>query len=166
MNLDARAIFKLSALPDDALRELGRVTAHFALLEYDLIELIHFLLRLDAGSARAITSEQSFRGLQNLAFSLVKARREDQEQRFREILKLVATAEEKRNVVAHSLWGVGGTSHNGSVSIIRTKYTAKQRAGLKLSRQIMTSADIQQIAMEVSIAAYEVERFHFDLRRV
>jgi len=62
-----KAIQKGTALSDDFLAEIGRITAHFALLERDLIELVHTLLGVPDNVARTITSEQSFRGLQQLS---------------------------------------------------------------------------------------------------
>jgi hypothetical protein len=159
MDIDIRALQKMSAVPDEVLIELGRTTAHFALLEYDLVALVHHLLGLDDRTARSITSELSFRGLQNLSYSLVVEKRSDREEDFKAVLKLVANSEEKRNQIAHSLWGFDVSASASAIKVIRTKYTAKQRSGLRFNREVMTPAAIQKIAMDISIATYEVERF-------
>ena len=156
---------KQTALSTDFLAEIGRITAHFALLERDLMDLTHRLLRLPEKSARAVTSELSFRAMQNLAASLVKELHPNSAESFKEILKLVGKCEEKRNQISHSLWGAGLNKIGDEKAVIRTKYSAKQQRGLVLQREEMTLNDLQLIAAEISVAAYEVEGFHADIFR-
>ena len=75
MHDDIKAMVKATALGDESLSEIGRITVHFALLEWTLIDVIHRLLGVSERRARIITSEMSFRGLQQLASSLVRERR-------------------------------------------------------------------------------------------
>ncbi len=119
-NDDIKAMVKATAVVDECLVEIGRITVHFALLELALIDLTHRLLGLPERRARIITSELSFRGLQQLASSLVKERRPQELQRIEAILKRVAACEDKRNVVSHSTWGYGGLASDGSSVVIRT----------------------------------------------
>ena len=162
-NDEIKIILKHTAVPDNFLAEIGRVTAHFALLEYDLIELTHQLLGLSRNMARAITSELSFRGLQQLAASLLRERFPSEVEKFESVLAKVSKAEERRNTVSHSLWGDGGKSKDGERVIVRTKYTAKQKNGLKFVRQELTASDLRGVAYQISIAAYEVEQFRNQL---
>ncbi len=156
---------KQTALSNEFLAAIGRITVHFALLEHDVIELTHTLLGLPKNSARAITSELSFRGLQNLVASLVKESHPGRASAFKELLKMVGKCEEKRNQISHSLWGSWGGRANEEHRAIRTKYSAKQQKGLVLQRKELTVRDLNQIAAEISIAAYEIERFHAELKR-
>ena len=158
-----KAIHKLSALSDEFLAEIGRVTAHFALLEKEMTLLVHRLLGLPAKIALSITSEMSFRGLQQLAAVLVKERLPSRMVACTDILKLVAAAEDKRNQITHSLWGFAGASQSGEYKVVRTKYTAKQRRGLHLAREEFTVMDLHNIAMQISVAAYEVDAFRCSL---
>ena len=151
-------------MSDEFLVEIGRITAHFALLERDLIELTHKLLGIPENIARTITSELSFRGLQQLAASLLKERLPAQSTAFEPILKKVSACEEKRNAVAHSLWGAGITKRDGQYIAIRTKYTSKQKKGLNFVREEMSTQDLRKIANEISIAAFDVEQFSNSLQ--
>jgi hypothetical protein len=160
MNLDdIKFMAKTTALGDESLVEIGRITVHFALLEWTLIDVTHRLLGLPERRARIITSELSFRGLQHLASSLVKERRPQLAKEFDAILKRVSACEEKRNVISHSMWGAGGVTSEGSHIVIRTKYTAKQAKGLRFMRQELTTADLYMIAREISITAFDLEVF-------
>jgi hypothetical protein len=158
-------ITKQTALSSEFLVEIGRITVHFAILERDLTELTHMLLGLPKNSARAITSELSFRTLQNLAASLVKEAHPKAAPAFKELLKAVSKCEEKRNQISHSLWGSGGGNLNEERKVIRTKYSAKQSNGLVLQREELTAADLHKIAAEISIAAFDLEGFHASLFR-
>ena len=159
MNSDNKAILKATAVGNESLIEIGRITVHFALLERALLDLTHRLLGLPERRARAITSELSFRNLQHLTSSLLKERRPARSNEFDEILRRVSVCEEKRNVISHSLWGSGGFKSDGTQIIIRTKYTAKQKRGLKFVRQELTGEQLYKIAREISIVAYDVEVF-------
>lgn len=159
-NEEIKVLHKCTALSRDFLVEIGRITTHFALLERDFIALIHTLLGLRENVARTITSELSFRGLQQLASSLIKEMLPHRAQKLKEILKQVGVAETKRNYVSHSLWGAAPTGVGEEPRVVRTKYTAKQNRGLHFSREELTAADLYRIAQEISIAAYDVETFN------
>lgn len=156
---ELKILSKHTAVSDEFLCEIGRITAHFALLERDLINLTHQLLGLPDGMARSITSELSFRGLQQLSASLLRERLPNEVAVFEKILGRVSKAEEKRNAVAHSLWGAGWQNTNGERTVIRTKFTAKQKKGLNLVREELTATDLKKIAYQISVAAYDVEEF-------
>ena len=155
---------KVTALSGESLLEIGRITVHFSILEWELVNLIHRLLGIPVPRARTITSELSFRGLQQLASSLVKERRPDRVDEFSGILKKVSACEDQRNIVSRSVWGAGGVTHDGNQIIVRTKYTSKQSKGLKFSRQEMTRNDLNAIAQAISIAAFDLEGFAASLK--
>lgn len=123
------------------------------------------MLGLEEDLARMVTSELSFRGLQNLSSSLVRERYPARLNEFREILKCVGNSEAKRNVVSHSLWGVTMCRTGSEPVTVRTKYSAKQNRGLDFSREEMTVQDLRAISEEISIAAYDVEVFCSSLKR-
>lgn len=157
---DHRKIIEMSStLSEKHLAEIGRVTVQFALLEFHIRELVHWLLDRPSNVAAVITSELSFRNLYQLASALIKERSPELSAEFRLILKAVSMAEDRRNQISHSLWGSGG----GAVAV-RTKYSAKVGRGLHLAREEMTAEDIFQVSALVSVAAYDVESFHASLR--
>jgi len=156
---------KQTAVSSEFLAEIGRITVHFAILERDLTELTHGLLGLPERAARTITSELSFRGLQNLVASLVKEKHPAMASQFKDLLKLIASCEAKRNQISHSLWGAALTQSKDKRKVVRTKYSAKQQRGLMFQREEMTVEDLWAIASEISIAAFEVESFHGSIRR-
>lgn len=162
---EIKALHKCTALSSEFLSEIGRITAHFALLERDMVALTHTLLELPENKARAITSELSFRGLQQLTSSLVKECLPAKSENLKLILKRVGQAEEKRNYVTHSLWGAALTKIGEEHKVVRTKYSAKQSRGLHFSREELTIADLYAIAVEISVAAYDVEAFNVSILR-
>lgn len=164
-NDDIKAIHKCTALSDDFLAEIGRITAHFALLEKDFISLAHTLLNVPENIAITITSELSFRALQNLVASLVKELISEKSDELAAILKNVVKAEERRNQVSHSLWGAALRKTPGEYRVVRTKYSAKQKKGLHFAREELTVPDLYAIARDISIAAYDVEKFNFSIIR-
>jgi hypothetical protein len=159
-----KILTKCTAVSDEFLVEIGRITAHFALLERDLIELNHILLGLPENMARTITSELSFRSLQQLAASLLRERLPTRHEELGSILKKVAKCEEKRNWIVHSLWGSGAQTQEGAFTVIRTKYSAKQHKGLSFTREVLTAKDLRRISEEISVAAYDVEAFSYSIR--
>ena len=156
--VDIRSLFHNSAVPEDVLTEIGRIVTHFALLEIVLNSLVRGLIGLDDRSNRVLTSELSFARLQDVAVSLVKEHHEERVADLKEALKLVSKAESDRNAVLHSRWGLSPFGKDG-LAVIRTKYTAKRRKGLDFQREILNAADLRAMAREISVAAYEVEKF-------
>ena len=155
---EIKAMVKVTALSNDFLAEIGRITVHFALLERALVHLTHVLLALPENIARTVTSELSFRGLQHLASSLVKEKHPAMFEDFMQLLKLVGQAEDKRNRITHSSWGMSVTASAKEQKVVRTKFTAKHR-GLRLGREELTVNDLRSIASNISVAAYDVDSF-------
>ena len=165
MRDDIKAMLSSSAVSEEFLVEIGRITVHFALLEKILIDLTHRLLSLPENMARSITAELSFRGLQQLAYSLLKERLPSKIEEFADILKRVGKCEEKRNAITHSLWGAGTSGTDGKQLVIRTKYSAKQKKGLDFVRKEMTIDDLNDIAREISIVASDIKVFLASINR-
>lgn len=144
-----------SALSSGPLAEIGRVVANFAILEVHLSLLVHSLLSLPYPIGRVVTAEQSFKAMLTLAANLVRSRLNSEAQaEFRSVLKLIRGAEGQRNTIVHSLWG--GVEED---CVIRTKYTAKERKGLTLQRDSLTTDDLHEIASDIAVACLELERF-------
>ena len=67
---EVRTLFATTTLRNEALAEIGRAVAHFAILERTLARVVQGLLGLQMGRegdrvGHILTSEQSFRGLLN-----------------------------------------------------------------------------------------------------
>lgn len=59
-----------TTLTDDYLAEIGRITAHFSILESSVSEAIGLMLKLDERDVIIITAELTFRNKMNLFSSL------------------------------------------------------------------------------------------------
>jgi len=153
-----KAIAASTAVSEAFLVQIGRITVQFALLERDLIELTHHLLGAPEAITRCVTSELSFRGITQLAASLLRTHHPEELETFRLLLKDVAQCEERRNAITHSRYG-SWCNEVGEDVVIRTKYSAKQTKGLSLQRELMTVGDLATIADEIAIATFEVEAF-------
>ncbi len=111
---EVRALFAKTTLPDEALAEIGRAVAHFALLERTLVRVVQGLLGLQMSRkgervAHILTSEQFFRGLLDLSASLIhELRGAETAEEYKAVLKTVAVAEEEKYLLSHSLWGSQG----------------------------------------------------------
>lgn len=153
---ERRKVLEMStALSEEPLAEIGRVTVQFALLEYHVRELVHWLLDRPPNVAAVITSELSFRALYQLASALIKEQSPELSADFKEVLKSIVKAESRRNQIVHSLWGSLGPN-----LVMRTKYSAKVARGLQHSREEMTIADLYRSSTLMCIAAYDVEAFY------
>lgn len=158
-----RASLINTALPDEALAEIGRAVAHFALLERTLVRLVQGLLGGDKSEqgeriVHILTSELSFRGLVDLSASLVREGYGDGiADEYKTVLKVVAVAEEERNTLLHSLWGV--TSPEAQKPFIRTKYTAKRKKGLMFQREPLGVDDLRASVAKISLAVWDLRCF-------
>lgn len=158
MDEEIKSAFCQTALDQNALAEIGRITANFAILEVKLVKLIYFLIGADEETTLIVCSEKSFSGLQDLAMSLFIKRAKECSladswpERFRPVLKDVSAVEQKRNQVVHSLWGFSGFPNK----VIRTKYTSKRRNGLSFQRDEMKIQDLNRIANQISAVAFDI----------
>ena len=161
---EVRAAFGMTTLPDEALAEIGRAVAHFAILEHKLVRIIQGLLGLQLTSegervARVLTSELPFRGLLSLSASLIRELHGDElADEYNTVLKAVAAAEEERNVISHSFWGIAITP-DAKKPFLRTKYTAKQKKGLTFRRDELDMDDLRVPARRIAAATHDLLMF-------
>jgi hypothetical protein len=159
---DLRGLSHVTALPDEALAEIGRITVQFAILEFYLARLVHGLLEQTGDVGWIVTSELSYPKLQDLSMSLVMdIHGTAKAAEYREVLREVSQAEADRNVVSHSQWGI--LMPKGEPLLIRSKYTAKRKKGLSRQRQELTVEDLHAMAYNIAIAAHELRAFGAEL---
>jgi len=159
---DLRGLSHVTALPDGAVAEIGRITVQFAILEFYLARLVHGLLEQTGDIGWIVTSELSFPKLQDLSMSLVmEVHGPAKAAEYKEVLKEVSEAEASRNIISHSVWGV--LMPKGEPLLIRSKYTAKRKKGLSRQRQELTVEDLHTMAYNIAIAAHEVRAFGAEL---
>ena len=142
---------------------IGLISVNFALLELALATGIWMALGVDQRRGQIITSELSFKKLLALFSSLYQERSltEEASQKLDLIIKTAIQAEEKRNVIVHSLWAEGSSES----TITRTKTTAKASKGLRLQLEQVSIEDLRQIANQIAEAGYEIQFFWLSLFR-
>jgi hypothetical protein len=154
------ATLRGTAVSEEFLVEIGRIVVNFALLERELFSLIHGLLKTSEETSRILTSELPFRTLLDLSASLVKQiHGVDEAERYKEVLKIASGAEDERNLIVHSIWGI----NLGGNTIIRTKHTAKRRKGLHFNREEYTKGKLIAVGQKISRAIHSVEKFRQSL---
>jgi hypothetical protein len=155
---DYRPLFHQTALPDEHLAEIGRIVVHFAILEWNLVQLIHLLLATDPGTTRAITSQLSFRAELDLSAALVTEKLGAQAaNRFKPVAKLLLDAADERNAVAHSIWGLHLSSPRPVVR--QTRFTVSRRKGLTKRQSDLHPEDLHAVADRISVATFELVSF-------
>jgi hypothetical protein len=149
---------RTTAVPSELLTEIGRIVANFAILENELFILIHWLLGSDREISHIVTAELSFRNLLDLSASLVRqVHGTKAAKNYKEALKFATKAEDERNHIIHSLWGMRG------LNATRIKHTAKRGKGHSIQREQLTQEDLFAVAIEISRAIFAVERFRESL---
>jgi len=141
-------------MPDEHLRAIGRVTAHFALLENALAHLAWELLAVPRELGESVTCELSFRGLVSLISSLYRQRATDPRriEAVDELLTRASQVEEKRNTIVHSLWLSQGTTD----AVVGVKVTAKKTRGLHYHAEQVSVAELEAVAAAALEVAGEV----------
>jgi hypothetical protein len=147
---------------DEHLKALGQVIVNFALLETHVAMLTWALIGKNQRVGQIITAGLSFRSLLTLTSSLWKHQVSDPERtaEFEALLEDAQEAEQRRNVLTHSLWGAGESP--GTVT--RVKATAKPRKGLRHQFQQMSVKELNDIADFISEVA--AKSLYFTLRMV
>jgi hypothetical protein len=103
-----------------------------------------------------VTAELSFRQKIDLLSSIYRDKRNSPSElaELDEVLSRLAQAEQKRNIVVHSLW----TSYAEDQTIARIKSTAKRKnKGLKLEIESKSVEDLENIATFIAEVAYDVQ---------
>jgi hypothetical protein len=144
-------------LSDEFYIALGRVTAHFAVLEAQIEFLTWSLIGRDQGLGQIVTAQVSFRGLLDLLSSIFRHRVADEALRAEldAVLRRAEAVERRRNLVTHSEWGMGSTPETRT----RIKMTARQGKGLKHEFEPMTHAEIELISIEAGDVALALQQF-------
>ena len=158
-------------LSDEILVEIGKITVVFGLIEDSLSEIIGRIVTV-GGRIRElgiiVTAELSFKQKISVLTSLLRlALEEDNEaiKQFERIKPLLFDAEQKRNVVVHSVWAKDEESADAH-GVLRIKSTAKSRRGLRTDFISMSLDDLQQTANALGnaygqLCVFEL-RFHSD----
>lgn len=103
-----------------------------------------------------VTAELSFRQKINLLSSIYRDKLNNSTElaELDRVLAQAAQAEQKRNIVVHSVW----TAYAAKETVARIKATAKRRSkGLKLEIKNMSVEDLEDVANYIANVAYEVQ---------
>jgi hypothetical protein len=130
------------------------------MLESAISSFVWGMINTDQMLGQMITAELSFRNLVGLLSSIYKHRINDEERitELERLLNRALYAEEQRNIIAHSSWGVGDKAE----TITRFKTTAKKARGLIHQFEQMTVEDLDKIADLVGDVAVEIQLFMFN----
>ena len=134
-------------LADDLLMAVGSVTVTFAHLESHIAHLAQCFIRGGAGGI--VTSQLSFKLLLDLTAALFADQLSDQKDLIGEVDELIrdcGKAEEKRNVVVHFGWGIGGLQMN---TVVRTKRRTKRKVGFVFETEDLNLEQVHAIADEI-----------------
>jgi len=144
-------------LSEEFFLALGRVTAHFAILEEQVEFLTWSLMGNDQRLGQIVTAEMSFRNKVALLSSVFRHRVDDDSVRdeLEQILSRATAVEVQRNVVIHSSWGLGDSPETRT----RFKKTARKGKGIEHQFEQMTAAQIESIAHEASAVAMDLSAF-------
>jgi hypothetical protein len=145
-----------TALSEDFLVELGRVTETFATLEYSLKALAGALVnREDEALGRIVTAQLSFRALLDLVGSLARYRLSGSPllDEIVNALRHAEKVEQRRNEVTHSDLSPLLPGHTNAV---RSKHVARMKKGLVQFFEEMTPADVRAIANDAASCNYQV----------
>jgi hypothetical protein len=140
------------------LTAIGLITINFSMLESTIASGIWLLSGLDQKRGQIITAELSFRALVALFSSLYREQTNDSTklEELDTLLRKAMSAEEKRNILSHSLWAIGTSDQ----TISRIKTTAKMSKDLKHTFEQVTVDNLIQIADEIADAAGEIQFFY------
>jgi hypothetical protein len=128
--------------PDECTSALGHVIVGFSWLEESLDKHIAELSQISSRAAPALTAELPFKTKVSILSSLVQldpplcvfnSGSVHSMDEWRDIIKMIATAEELRNKLVHSKWSSGGQE------IRRTKITAKATRGVRVVSEVLSS---------------------------
>jgi len=145
----------------EGLRQLGEVVYFFQQLENDLGEAVSFLIDPeDSTTADIVVHEQSFKQLVNLAFSLFEQYAEaglaENSKEWRSILSRARAAEDKRNAILHSTFGVSDIQ---APIFCRSKITAKFGKGLREHVETLDDATMTAYRQSISSVANDILEF-------
>jgi hypothetical protein len=140
----------VATLPDEFLKNIGRLVVDFASLESSIAIAIWNLLDADGSTGQIITSEMSFKNMLALFSSLLIHKTNDPValEEMKVLLRRTKAVEEKRNLMVHSSWGMRVWT-DGREAIVRLKTTAKISKGLKRQDEELTVEHVEQMIDEI-----------------
>lgn len=143
---------------DELIKAIGLIVVCFEGLNNSVSSGIWSLLKINRLAGECITSELSFKGSLHLFSSLYRLECTDvaKIKELAVILKKANQAEEKRNIIMHSAWGLG-SEYKGE--LLRIKSTAKMSKGLNQQFEEMSVGDLHAISSEIAEASSIFSRF-------
>ena len=137
-------------LSEEVLRDAGRITTNFALLECSVRDLAHLLIGTPENIARTVTAKLSFDETLVLAGSLAKERVPNCRADVRKILKRVDRAAARKNAILRIFWE--------SIEVCNQSRHGHASAYVRPVKPLSVE-DLREIATELSIATSVVEQF-------
>ncbi|MBL6970934.1 MAG: hypothetical protein ISR63_02320 [Desulfobacterales bacterium] len=143
--------------------QIGHIAVSFAVLE-DVIDSFAFaLINEPQRVCRAITAELPFKNLRALLVSpfIEKNGRTEDFARLKALLNRAGKAEEERNRVFHSGWGI---DEENMQLVYRSRETAKEKHGLRGEGKEYTIGDLKKVGDDMLQLATEFEELREELQ--
>jgi len=144
-----------------ALAEIGRVMVHYGLLVDRVREFVSYVASLSRRLPPSIGSKESIKLLPAVMAMVKPAFTCDDYQKLQQAIERVTIAREAVDRIHYSSWGVSP----GDGKIIRTEYRPYKRGGCWLDKSIYTTKDLNELAMEISLAINYLGKAQGILRR-
>lgn len=151
-----------NGMPVEHLISLGQINVNFALLEQALKAFIERMIGRDHMIGQIVSAELSFKGLVSLTASLYKYRIHDSKkvEDLRKLLGQVLQAEEQRNLIVHSSWGMTTSDDTPpKTTVHRGRLTARLKKGYHYQHEEMSADDLDKIAELLLDIQQEVMKF-------
>ena len=149
----------LTGYSENVKQSIGEVVVWFEDLDAQLSSAISFLLKRGDTTGLIVTAELSFKSKVNLFGVLFRQERPSSEylDRLEELCGACFQIEALRNQVVHSKW------HNAleGTSMVRSKYTARHKQGLKHQSEALTPNQVESIAMHCGYLSHAVDELMF-----
>ena len=147
---------------DAGIRGIGEVVYYFQQLEEELGAIVAFLIAPEHDSiGEVVVPELSFKQRASLAYSLfaryIEAKQGSNLKDWTAILSKAHAAEQKRNTLLHSTFGVSWGSDESFLQ--RTKRTAKFKKGLQETAEALDSGTMQNCRAAMSDVTMELWEF-------
>jgi hypothetical protein len=159
-----RTTWEIGDKSESFLKALGKITSRYALLEELIIGNINILVGGDCASI--VTAGLPFsRSLTILGAIYRQQNNLEENDEYPPLLKKLLTqsekAEEERNKIIHSMWQ--NTHIRGA--LIRTKHNISRKKGLKIDREIVSPANLNDVADVIQNAVELALNFMQDILR-
>ncbi len=150
-------------LSDEYLRALGRMTANFAILEYNFLFALQVAVSPEQRVGQMLASEMSFPQKVSAFMTIYSYRLQSLKvpegkwlKEVRDITKVAEDLQLKRNTYSHSGWIL---SADPSVTPKRIKISAKPKKGLQLDMPEVTVTEINDLADEMNNLTERLQKF-------